>query len=97
MDLFSTLKDLYDNLPITSFYDLFYKVVTSGLDREISTACRQFSSSDEYGYDCLVFQHCNLQIPIISPLALNCRKASFLPGSYLFRICDTWRIIHGRA
>ena len=64
MDLFSTLMTFKTGfyLTITSFYDLFYKVVTSGLDREISTACRQFSSSDEYEYDCLVFQHCNLKI-----------------------------------
>ena len=67
---------------ITSFHGLYYKVVTSGVDREISTACCQSSSSDEC-------QNCNLRISIIFLSALRCRKASFLQDSYLFLICGT--------
>lgn len=63
---------------VTSFHGLYYKVVTSGVDREISTACCQSSSSDECQ------NQCNLRISIIFLSALCCRKASFLQGSYLF-------------
>ena len=73
---------------VTSFHGLYYKVVTSGVDREISTACCQSSSSDEC-------QNCNLRISIIFLSALRCLKASFLQGSYLFLICGTQRILHG--
>ena len=62
---------------VTSFHGLYYKVVTSGVDREISTAYCQSSSSDEC-------QNCNLRISIIFLSALRCRKASFQQGSYLF-------------
>ena len=80
---------MYVYLMITSFYGLCHKVVISGVDRGISTAYCQSSSSDEYGYDYLVFQHCTLRISIIFLSALRCRKASFLKGSYLFLISDT--------
>ena len=65
---------------VTSFHGLYYKIVTSGVDREISTACCQSSSSDEC-------QNCNLRNSIIFLSALRCRKVSFQQGSNLFLIC----------